>query len=197
MKRKFSKKSVALLVSLVLVLGAAVGGTIAWMTAQTNHVTNIFEIAKVTTEVVEERNEEVKENVKIKNTGDTDAYIRAAVVVTWQNANGEVYGQAPVADQDYTIQFNTTEQRDSKNNPGKWTLAADGFYYWSGPVAPKALTGVLITSCSPVAGQTPEGYGLNVEIIGSGIQAMPADAVKEAWASGVSGVTGTTLTIIQ
>ena len=192
MKRKTSKKSVALLVSLVLVLGAAVGGTIAWMFDQTEAVTNTFTVATVSTDVEEDTTGGVKSNVKIKNTGDIPAYIRATVVVTWQDEDGNVYGKAPEERTDYRISYNTSDQADPV---GKWTKAADGFWYWSKPVAAKALTGELITRCEPVEGKTPEGYGLNVEIIGSGIQAMPADAVKEAWASGVSGVTGTTLTI--
>jgi len=171
MKRKFSKKSVALLVSLVLVLGAAVGGTIAWMFDQTDPVINKFTVGDVTTSVDETIDGQVKKDVRIQNTGTVPAYIRATVVVTWQDEDGNVYGKAPVAGTDYTIQFSADG----------WTQAADDFYYWTEPVAPGEYTGVLITECKPLVDPPADGYGLNVEIIGSGIQAMPDDAIKEAW----------------
>lgn len=197
MKRTVSKKSVALLVSLLLLACAAVGGTIAFLTDETPAVVNEFTPAEVTTEVTEDRNGNVKSNVQIKNTGDIDAYIRAAVVVTWQDAQGNIYGKTPVAGTDYTISFHT----DAQSTPaGQWVLANDGFYYWTEPVksyddAPNdCSTGVLIDSCTYTA-NAPEGYSLNVEIIGSGIQSVPSTVVITEWASGVSSINDTTLTI--
>lgn len=54
-------------------------------------------------------------------------------------------------------------------------------------MAPSGLTGVLITKCQPnVPSTAPEGYFLTVEILGSGIQSVPEQAVKDAWGSGFS-----------
>ncbi len=41
-KRGVSKRTVAILLALVLVIGCAVGGTLAWLTAQTSEVKNTF-----------------------------------------------------------------------------------------------------------------------------------------------------------
>ncbi len=41
-KRGVSKRTVAILLALVLVIGCAVGGTLAWLTAKTSEVTNTF-----------------------------------------------------------------------------------------------------------------------------------------------------------
>lgn len=184
-------KYIALLVSLVLVLSAAIGGTLAWLIDKTDKVNNQFTPSEVTTKVEETFNGNVKSNVKIKNTGDTEAYIRAAVVVTWQDASGNISHKKPVAGADYNITF-----------PGNnWELAADGYYYYKLPVKSVAedetncMTEVLFTDCSPVAGRAPEGYFLTVEVLSSGIQSVPAKVVTEQWSSGVSGVNGTTLTI--
>ena len=186
-----TNKSMILLASLLLLTFVAVGGTVAFLFDATEQIRNEFVPSTVTTEVVETRSGQTISNVKIKNTGDTEAYIRAAVVVTWQDANGNVYGKTPVKGTDYTITFNTSSQT---NPTGKWTLAKDGFYYWSNPVSePKVggttttyyTTGTLITSCSPVEGKNPEGYFLNVEIIGSGIQSNPTSVVTTEWSSGV------------
>ena len=62
-------------------------------------------------------------------------------------------------------------------NDTDWFRGEDGFYYQKNPVASdgiggSALTSVLIQRCAPVAGQTPDGCGLNVEIIAQTIQAL-------------------------
>lgn len=173
-------KPAALLVSLVLLVGVAVGGTLAYLVTNTDPIENQFTPSKVTTTVEEELSGDVKSEVKIKNTGDTEAWIRAAVVITWQDANGNVYGGTqPVADTDYTIEWNVDEQ---KTDHEKWFKGSDGFYYWTKPVAPNALTGELIKECKPTSPSTaPEGYALTVEIIGSGIQSKPASVFNDNW----------------
>lgn len=174
------RKTTALLVSLLLVFAVGVGGTIAFLTDSDGPLKNLFNPSKITTTVEEEFDGETKSDVKIKNTGDTTAWIRAAVVVTWQDKDGNVYGQAPVAGTDYTITF------DLDNG---WTTGSDGFYYWTKPVksvdedSENCLTGVLISECKPVANKAPEGYSLTVEIIGSGIQSKPANVFNDNWSS--------------
>jgi len=197
----FKKKSLITLVSLLAILCVTVSGSLAFLIDTDGPITNLFNPSEVTTEVIEDLNGTTKQNVKIKNTGDTDAYIRAAVVVTWQDADGNVYGAAPKAT-DYTLNIITTDQ---ENPDGKWTKGADGFYYWSKPVAPNATTNILIQTCSVKNGaQIPDGYNLAVEIIGSGVQAkgMSSDnkaPVVEAWGldngGSVMGVSDGSLTI--
>ena len=140
-------------------------------------VTNTFQPTNVSTQVVETLENGVKKDVKIKNTGSTAAFIRAAVVVTWQSADGKVYGRAPVADTDYTIMFNQTD----------WKLADDGFWYYKSAVDAGETTGNLIDSCALAGGATvPDGYTLHVEILGSGVQSVPEGVVCDVWSSGVS-----------
>lgn len=192
-KRHVSKKSVVLVVYLVLMLTLVVGTTLAILMTNTDPVTNIFKASKVTTSVEETLDGSTKSNVMIKNTGDTEAYIRAAVVVTWQDEDGNVHGNIPVAGTDYMIVYNLTDNG--------WGLSTDGFYYWRQPVksvkedAENCTTDVLIKTCTPVANKAPKDYYLNVEIIGSGIQSLPTSVVTSEWSTGVSGVSGTTLTI--
>lgn len=184
-------KYIAVLVSAVLLLSTAIGGTLAWLTDDTDPVNNQFTPSEVTTKVTEETSNNVKSNVKIQNTGDTEAYIRAAVVVTWRDSSGNISHKKPLPETDYNITFPV-------NN---WEKAEDGYYYYKLPVKSVAedetncMTEVLFTDCSPVAGRAPEGYFLTVEVLSSGIQSVPAKVVTEQWSSGVSGVNGTTLTI--
>ena len=171
-KRRNRQKATMLLTSLALLLTLLIGGTVAFMIVKDGPITNLFASSMVTCEVEETFADGVKSNVTIKNTGDTTAYIRAAIVVTWKDAeNGNVYGGKPVAGTDYTISLNETD----------WFLGSDGFYYYKNPVAAENSTTNLIISCSPVANETPAGYGLNVEILGSAIQSVPDSVVEDHW----------------
>lgn len=161
MKNFRRQKTGMLLIAIALLLTVAVGGTIAYLAASAGPVTNTFTPGNVPPEVVEEFDGSVKKNVAIKNGGNVDAYIRAKVIFTWQDASGNVYGQLPVAGKDYTISW--TEDG--------WVKGSDGFYYHQAAVAPNGKTGVLFTGCAPVAGKAPEGYTLHVEVLAQSIQA--------------------------
>lgn len=172
--RKKSGKSIALLVSLVLIIGVIVGGAIAFLIDTTGSVQNQFTPSKVTTEVTETRSGAEKKEVCIKNTGDTTAWIRAAVVVTWQDKAGNVYGQAPKAGVDYTDWTPGTD----------WEQGDDDFYYYKKPVAAGETTAnALIAEIAPEGKPPAEGYYLTVEVIGSGIQSKPARVFDTEWAS--------------
>lgn len=182
-----TKKALALLISVLLVVGAAVGGTIAYMIDKSPKIDNVFTPSEVTTTVVENFDGKVKENVQIQNTGDTTAWIRAAVVITWKDESGNVYGTAPVAGTDYSITYKV----DSTND---WVTGKDGFYYYTKPVksvkedSANCTTGVLIEECKPLTNSegkstAPDGYSLNVEIIGSAIQSVPSEVFNKKWAS--------------
>ena len=176
--RKVSKKTWILMVSILLVLSVTVGGTIAFLSTKSGPVENTFNASKVTTKVNETISGSKKTNVTITNTGDIDAWIRAAVIVTWQDKDGNVYGQAPVAGTNYTDWTPGTD----------WLKGDDGFYYYTKPVAAGGTTTALINSIEPIGTSPANGYYLTVEILGSGIQAVPANAFNEAWAAN-SGVT--------
>ena len=174
---RWNRSFVVLASVLVLIIGL-VGTTLAWIAASTEPVKNTFTPSNVTTTITENFENNVKNNVQVKNTGDIDAYIRAMVVVTWQNDAHEVYPTAPVEGTDYTVSY-----------PGNgWVKHTDGYYYYTSAVAPNVSTGVLLTNCKPVDEKTPDGYHLVVEILSDAIQAEPASAVTEAW-----GVNPTTL----
>lgn len=184
MKWKLHKRAVTLLVCLVILVTASVGVTLAYLFAATDPVENTFTPAKVSCDVVESFENNVKTNVRIQNTGNTDAYIRAAIVVTWKNIDGEVHAARPVRDTDYVISLNLTDG---------WTEGDDGFYYYNQEVVPcthtdetacdDCLTAVLIKSCQPGSGQAPEGYQLSVEIVASAIQSAPDNVVGDAWSN--------------
>ena len=171
-RRANRKKASFLLTSLILLLTLFIGGTTAFLIAKGNPVTNTFTPSRVASSVIEDPfYGTTKTNVKIENSGDTTSYIRAAIVVTWQDANGNVYPATPQSGSDYTMDMGSSN----------WSLHADGFYYYKYPVEPGQKTDNLINRCSPIQGQTPAGYGLNVEILGSAIQSVPISVVHDNW----------------
>lgn len=157
--KNMKKKTILMLAAMVLLLTVTVGSTIAYLVASTDSVENTFEPAYVTSKVEETFDGNQKSNVSIKNTGNIDAKIRAAIVVTWKDENGYTMASQP-EDATYTMDL------DLSNG---WTKRNDGFYYWDKSVAPQECTGVLIKSCTQTGGVGK--YQLCVEVIGSAIQA--------------------------
>ena len=162
-QRRYSRRtnrSLTLLVSLVLILALSVSGTVAFLVARSNAVDNKFTPSQVTTYVDEYIDGNTKKNVKIQNTGDTDAFIRAALVITWKDETGNVYGEKPVAGTDYVIDIGDG-----------WKLGADNFYYYLSTVTAGQKTTSLINECTALTTkvlQTEEGpitYYLSVEVI--------------------------------
>jgi len=174
MRKKKITKSLTAMIALLMLAGACIGTSLAFLLDTSDDVQNTFEPAKVTTAVKETINGSTKSDVAIRNTGNTDAYIRAAVLVTWQkvdeNGNVLVYGEKPTAD-DYSITWNVDTADDENDDSKPWIKGADGFYYHKSAVAPNGTTDTLIASCTENANKVPNGYRLCVEIIGSGIQA--------------------------
>lgn len=164
-------RAAATVLALVLILGAAVGGTLAYLVTQTNSLTNTFEPSHVSCAIEETFNGTTKSDVIVQNTGDIDAYIRAKVVITWKDNDGNVYAAAPEENRDYTISYNESD----------WTENG-GYWYYNSAVTPEKSTNNLINTCALTANSAaPAGYALSVEILAEAIQAEPAAAVQEAW----------------
>lgn len=189
-----NKRQATLITAAIIVLAVAVCGTLAYVIAGTSSVENTFTPSHVACAVLEngedaEHTADVvdgitqKTDVKIKNTGNTEAYIRVAVVVTWKSADGRVWAQQP-SDTDYTVVLNDTD----------WVKGSDGYYYHKAPVAAGATTKAIIKSAALKEGITPpvgsDGtqYYLDIEIVASAIQSTPVSVVTGEWEVTVSGV---------
>lgn len=176
-KRKAHQRKMRITVmSLFLLICISVGGTIAYLSLSTNPVENQFTPSKVTCKVDESFEKNVKSNVRIQNTGDTEAYIRATYIVTWQDASGNVYAKTPSLEsgsEDYEISF--LDNTDWVKND------TDGYWYFTEPVEPGKYTEILIAECKPIEEKAPEGYYLTVEILAEAIQSTPIYVAEENW----------------
>ncbi len=164
---------IKLVICLLLVLGISVTGTIAFIVTHTNSITNTFKESSVACQVEEEFSNNVKSDVAIKNTGDTQAYIRVYVNVTWFDQTGnKVHSSKPIENTDYKITYSN----------GNWLLGSDGYWYYKLAVDAGSSTDVLISKCELLeTANAPEGYNLSVEIVCSAIQSSPTSVVTGMW----------------
>ena len=166
-KQAGKTKKYALIISVLLIVTIAVGGTLAWISTS-DAITGAFSVANVKCEVLEDLSGNNKENVRVKNTGSIDEYIRAAIVMSWIDEDGNTVAKEVKAS-DYTMSLNKTD----------WFVGSDGYYYCKAKVAPENETQNLINSC--VMNNTTSGYTFKLDVIAAAIQANPKDAVEEAW----------------
>lgn len=179
-KRRHTKQR-AILLSIFLILSLAVGGTLAYIVARTDNVNNQFEPSYVTCQV----NANSDNTFDVTNTGNIDAYIRAAIVVNWMDEAGNIRGIAPASTQ-YTLAVNSADW---------WQDTGTGYYYYKYSVAPDGITNDLIESFGVAENVTiPNGYELSVEVVAEAIQADgdtdngAVPAYRDAW--GISSISG-------
>ncbi len=163
---RWKREFVLSLSAAILILGV-VGGSLAYLFTSTDNVVNTFTPAEVPPTVTESFDGDVKENVSVINKGNTDAYIRAAVVINWVDSEEHIVSDPE--GHEYYCTFNL--------NNG-WFEGGDGFYYYSMPVAAGDFTTDLISEAAPTEGSE---YQLKIEIMAQTIQAVPATAVTAKW----------------
>ena len=177
-------KALLLIASLAVLLTATVGSTAAWLVSKPAAVENDFVPGKVACQVLEkfgtESGASVKRGVRVKNTGNTDAYIRVLLVFTWKDKEGNIFSNKPQEGIDYQINMDNMYLTD-------WIMQksdAGVYFYYKKRVAPEEETGKLIESLYQIAGVTgPENgtYKLSVDILADAVQADPPQAVKDSW----------------
>ena len=175
-------KALLLIASLAVLLTATVGSTAAWLVSKPAAVENDFVPGKVACQVLENFGTEsgtyVKSNVRVKNNGNTDAYIRVLLVFTWKDDKGNIFSNKPQEGKDYQIVMDDlTDWIMQKSDAGV-------YFYYKKPVAPSAETSKLIDSLRQIAGVTgPENgkYKLSVDILADAVQADPPQAVADSW----------------
>ena len=169
-ERKRRGRMATVVLSLVLLLALAVGGTVAWLNARTPEVTNAFTPAHVTCEVEEafDKTTGVKTDVNVKNTSDIDVYIRVKLVTYRTNDAGQHIGgtaELPA----FTLGENWVEK--------------DGYYYYTLPVAPdKTPAANLADSMTLTASyDDADGGKQALDVMAEAIQSAPEEAVADAW----------------
>ena len=168
-----AKRSLVLVVSVLVLLLAVAGGTLAWLTANTGPVVNTFTPAQVSCEVTEDFNGTIKSNVNVTNTSDIYAYIRVKLVTYRTNDQGQhIGGTASLP----TFTLGTG-----------WVKYGD-YYFYTKPVAPNQKPETNLTDSMTLIGSymDTDGGKQAVDVMAEAIQSVPEDAVKAAWGAGFS-----------
>lgn len=175
-KKATVKRGFPVLIACVLLSIASFGGTLAYILTNTESLENSFEPAQVSCEVLEDQFDGInKTNVRVQNTGDAPAYIRVKLLpYYYDREENEI-----IAKKSWTPLFTSAEG---------WVKGADGFYYYSSPVAPGDSTPALITSLQLKIDDVSLAREV-LEIIASCVQAEPDAAVLAAWTNPNGSVT--------
>ncbi|MDD5919421.1 MAG: hypothetical protein PUD73_10115 [bacterium] len=165
---------ITLLIALLLFSALAVGGTVAWLTANATPVENTFTPSQVACEVNERFDGEKKSNVNVTNTGDTEAYIRVKLVTYRVNDDGQhIGGTAEIPE--FT--------------PGRNWVKNGDYYYYTLPVA------AGVSPANPLIGEPgialeeytdADGGKQVIEVMAEAIQSQPAAAVGSSWGVSIS-----------
>ncbi len=167
-KFKQNKKRVILLIGIIAIVCAVVIPTMAWLIAKTDPLTNRFEQAVIACEVLEPAAE--GESYQVKNTGDTEAYVRVAVVANWTNTDSEAGGIVHTYWQE-----NLSPTVTLSDN---WQ-EIDGYYYYKLPLAVGAT--VDFATIIADASAAPEGYpDASIQLLAEAIQTQPDEAF-DSW----------------
>ena len=173
--KRRSKKTGMLFLSLLLVIGMVVGGTVAWLSTKSAPITNTFLPTKVTCKVTESFDDStgVKSNVNVENTGTINAFIRVKLVTYRTNDQGKhIGGTASLPE--FTL--------------GENWVSYDGYYYYTLPVAPGESPRTNLADSMTLNGSYPDADGGKqaIDVMAEAIQSVPENAVKAAWGKGFS-----------
>lgn len=167
-RRRRNGKIGTLILSFLVLAMLASGATVAYLSKQTEGVVNTFIPGKVTCEVTEEFDGTVKKDVNVKNTGNTDAYIRVKLVTYRVNDNGDrIGGTAEIP----------------AFTPGDGWFEKDGFYYYQSPVAPEEQPVTALINRIELKNNYDgaDGGKQVIEVMAEAIQSTPATAVTQSW----------------
>lgn len=132
--RRGSKRISTVMLSLLLLLTFAIGGTLAYLVTDTAPVENTFTPGSVSCQVEENADENnrvnfngtEKKNINVRNTGSADSYIRVKLLSYRVNADGKtIGGEAPLI----------------LPPLGEGWVRYGDHYYYTKPVAPGQIPG--------------------------------------------------------
>lgn len=168
-----NKRRTALLLSMVLLVVIAIGGTVAYLVTKDEPVTNTFVPSHVACKVTEKFDGETKTNVNVENTGNTEAYIRVKLVTYRVNDQNQPIGGA-AAIPNFTPGTNWVEFGD--------------YYYYTLPVKPgEKPANDLIAQMTLTGSYTDADGGKQViEVMAEAIQSGPTEAIGSSWGVSIS-----------
>ena len=151
----------------VLLVAALCGTAVAFMIKESGSRTNTFEPAFVSCEVEEKVEDNIKNSITVKNTGNIDAFIRVRIVSYWVDKDGKIVAKP-------------SEPVLLKTDTNNWIADKDNqTYYCIKPVKAEESTVNMLNSGYTL--QTEGDYRKVVKVFAEAIQSNPKYAVHQAW----------------
>lgn len=174
-RKRQNRQAVTLLLSLFILSAVVVGGTVAFLNANTSPVKNTFNPSQVSCSVIENFDGIKKSNINVKNTSDIDAYMRVKLVTYRVNGQDQhIGGTADIPE----------------FSPGENWVKNGEYYYYTLPVAPgeKPAADLIGESGIILVGSYNDADGGKqvVEVMAEAIQSVPSEAVGKAWGVSIS-----------
>lgn len=161
-------RTVMVALALVLVLGLAIGGTVAYLVTNTSAITNTFTPASVPNTPVEKFDSTTKTSIQVENEGNIAAYVRVKLVTYRVDDNGSRIGGAA------TIPTFT---------PANGWFEKGGYYYYPTAVEPESTSPNLLPTGGIKLQQYTDADGGKqvIEVLTESIQAQPTSVVTSTW----------------
>ena len=165
---KHRKLTIVLIIAFVIAL-VLCGTVLAYMFRQTEYEDNQFIPAEVSCEVQEVTDSPItkKMSIKVKNTGNIDAYLRIRFVSYWVDCNGNIVAK-PSSMPEIIV-------------ADGWIKGKNDTYYYQTPVTPKQSTNNLLSSPILLQEDEENGYLQVIEVFAEAIQSKPTNAVTNSW----------------
>lgn len=175
-----SKRTMLTVLTLALVLLLSVGGTLAWLTAQTGSITNTFTLADFKIDVDEEFDNGTKTDVGVTNNSDVPVYIRVALIPTWLDKTTMQPVGTPASLNNLTIDWGAEGDSETADAPGNGWIKIGDYWYYTQPVAAGDTTANLIARAT-ITYTDGSTEIMRLEVMADAIQAEPDRAVESVW----------------
>lgn len=157
----------------LLVLTMASGSVFAYMKAKTPVVENMIVPASVNCEIKETFTNNEKTSIKVKNTGNIEAYLRICFVTYWVNTDEN--------DNEIIVSEPSKNITDFPFDDKKWKKGSNNIYYYTEAIAPGAEIEFLKNGEKIILEVDANGNRQVIEVFAEAIQSLPAEAVTESW----------------
>lgn len=166
-----TKKIIGIVAVIFIVINLFVFGTISYLN-KINKKQNEFILGTIEPQILQDYDEEnnIKENIKIKNIGNSPIYVRATIVYYFVNSNNQIIKDLPTLDADYSIIFSSSDN---------WIKSKDGYYYYKLVLNPDEKTDNLIDKYIDINNDINKK--VMIDVVVQAIQTYPSSAVEDAW----------------
>lgn len=173
------KPIIKVLLSVLLVTVALVGGTLAYLVASDDPIINTFKLANVNTEIEEPGGGNASTKTpEVKNIGESTVFVRAkAVVVTGDGSS------VPVTEADLSINYNNADYHKPASGGNSWEDKADvywmyggdGWYYYNRTLVKNDITEPLFDGVT-VNSELDEGAKFDIYVYHESVIVGPNEA---------------------